>query len=81
MNFKKNIAVVLSSVMALSAQITTPAFAVSEEGTDINAVNATESTETVAVEDEVKPESVAKLPRVTLEYTGVEVVDATEETI
>lgn len=81
MNFKKNLAVVLSSVMALSAQITTPAIAVSEEEADINAVNATESTETVAVEDEEKPESVAKLPRVTLEYTGVEVVDATEETI
>lgn len=78
MNIKKNLAVVLASIMSISAQITTPAFAVSEGET--GTANATESTETVADTEEVT-EVKEKLPRVTLDYKGIEVVDASEETI
>ena len=80
MNVKKNLAVVLSALMALSAQITTPVMAASDETISIDATGSTD----VAVEENVSDtasETFAKLPRVTLEYEGIEVVDSSQEMI
>lgn len=80
MNVKKNLAVVISALMALSAQITTPVIAVSDEAIP---ANTTESTDVAAEENvsDTASETFAKLPRVTLEYEGIEVVDSSEEMI
>ena len=75
MNVKKQLAALLSLTLAFSSQLSITANA--EETIVVPAVQTTEE----AAETPSAPETGALLPRVPLEYKGIEVVDASEEVL